>query len=158
MLRRKRRKQSVRTEFETIDELREYIRAAMRQCMEGKVPSGLPAAEREKYLVQIRQLRKALRACVYGEGGEKDYIKRYIMGELARIGLTTRETERLLPVHMPERLSPARKFDILLYLSMKQYGKDGFLRFCDQWKLPGEVRREDGSYFEITAEDIGRIY
>ncbi len=158
MLSRKRRKQSVRPEFETIDELREYIRAAMRQCMEGKVPSGLPAAEREKYLVQIRQLRKALRACVYGEGGEKDYIKRYIMGELARIGLTTRETERLLPVHMPERLSTARKFDILLYLSMKQYGKDGFLRFCDQWKLPGEVRREDGSYFEITAEDIGRIY
>ncbi|MCH5273721.1 MAG: Flp pilus assembly complex ATPase component TadA [Lachnospiraceae bacterium] len=155
---RKRKKKAVRSEFGSIAELREYVRTRLRKRMEEGVPSGLPAAEREKYRVQIRQLRKALRACVYGEGGEKDYIKRYIMSELTEIGLTVKETERLLPVHAPERLPPARKFDILLYRSMKQYGKDGFLKFCDRWGLPGEIRREDGVYFEITPEDIERIY
>lgn len=155
---RKRKKRAVRPEFETIAGLREYIRAAMRDCMEGKSLSGLPAAEREKYLVQMGQLRKALRVCVYGEGGEKNYIKRYIMSELLHAELTTKEIERLLPVRTPEKLTPARKFDILLYLSMKQYGKDGFLKFCEQWELPGEIRREDGIYFEITPEDIERIY
>lgn len=159
MFRRQRRKKKTeRPVFETVAGLREYVRTAMRRCMEGEALSGLPAREREKYLIQTGQLRKALRRCVYGEGGEKNYIKSYIMGELEAAGLTVREMEQLLPVQAPERLPPARKFDILLYLSMKQYGKDGFLRLCDRWGLPREICREDGAYFEITSEDIERIY
>ncbi len=159
MLRGQRRKKKTeRPVFETVAGLREYVRTAMRRRMEGEELSGLPAREREKYLIQTGQLRKALRGCIYGEGGEKNYIKSYIMGELEVAGLTAREMEQLLPVQAPERLPPARKFDILLYLFMKQYGKDGFLKLCDRWGLPGEVCREDGCYFEITSGDIERIY
>ncbi|MDD6036483.1 MAG: ATPase, T2SS/T4P/T4SS family [Lachnospiraceae bacterium] len=155
---RRGKRKGKRPEFETIAQVTEYIRTAIRECMEGGIPSGLPAAEKEKYRLQVRQLRNALRACVYGAGGEKEYVKHYILRELLRADLTTGEIERLLPVYQPDRLSLARKFDILLFLWMKRYGKDGFLRFCEKWSLPGEVKREDGVYFEITAEDINRIY
>lgn len=153
-----RKKKAKRPEFRTMVQVREYIRERMRASMEGEVPLGLPPKEREKYRLQIRQLRKALRACVYGEEGEKEYLKHYILRELQSAGLSVTETQQLLPVSVPEKLTPKQKFDILLYLFMKQYGKDGFLRLCEKWNLPGEVKREDGVYFEITAEDIRQIY
>jgi len=148
----------LRDKFESIADVREYIRMELRKRMEGETEAGLPKGEREKYRLQIRQLRRALRECVYGEGGEKEYVKRYILGELLRAELSPEEKECLLPIRFPKRLSAARKFDILLYRYMKRHGKDGFLAFCDAWGLPKEVEREDGVYFEITGEEIEQIY
>lgn len=130
----------------------------MRLRMEAGIPAVLPVREREKYRLQISQLRKARRACVYGEEGDKLFLKHYILQEVQKLKLTEKELQQLFPVFEPERLTPKQKFDILLYLFMKQYGKDGFSKLCETWNLPGEVEREDGVYFEITAEDIGRIY
>ncbi len=152
------KKKRERPEFDSVESVREYIKAAMRTYMEKEMPFGLPQAEREKYRLQVRQLRSALRACVYGEGGEKEYVKHYIMRELQALGLTTKERDRLLPAYSPGRLSATQKFRILLYRYMKQYGKDGFRKLCETWELPGEVQREDGAYYEVTAEDIHRIY
>lgn len=157
-MRQSKKKSIRRKEFENLAEVREYIRTEMRKRMEEETEAGLPRGEREKLRRQIRLLRRALRECVFGESGAKEYVKRYIMGELLRAELSFQETERLLPVYSPEHLSAARKFDILLYHYKKQYGKDGFLKFCDIWQLPKEVEREDGGYFEITAEEIDDIY
>lgn len=154
----KNRKNVHRAEFESITQIRHYIKTNIRNYLEGDVPFGIPRTERTKYRLQVQQLRSALRACVYGEGGEKEYVKHYIMRELLNLNLTVRERERLLPVRSPHRLTPAQKFDILLFTYMKQYGKDGFLKLCERWGLPREVEREDGTYFEITAEDIHEIY
>ena len=152
------KKKRIRPEFESVEALREYMKTVMRVYMEQEKPLGLPKAEREKYRLQIRQLRNALRACVYGDGGEKEYVKHYIMRELIALELTTKERERILPAYSPEKLSATQKFRILLYRYMKRYGKDGFLNLCEKWELPGEVIREDGAYYEVTAEDIHRIY
>jgi len=152
------KKKRERPEFDSVESVREYIKTVMRTYMEKEMPFGLPQAEREKYRLQIRQLRSALRACVYGEGGEKEYVKHYIMRELQILGLTTKERDRLLPAYSPGRLSATQKFRILLYRYMKQYRRDGFLKLCEHWKLPGEVLREDGAYYEVTEEDIHRIY
>lgn len=151
-------KKRERPEFNSVEAIREYMKAGMRTYMEQQLPLGIPRAEREKYRLQIRQLRNALRACVYGDGGEKEYVKHYIMRELIASELTTKERERLLPAYNPEKLSAIQKFRILLFRYMKHYGKDGFIKLCEKWKLPGEVMREDGAYYEVTAEDIHRIY
>jgi len=154
----KRRKNVERPEFETIVQVREYIKSGIRSYMESEVPFGIPPAERKKYRLQVQMLRNSLRACVYGEGGEKEYVKHYIMRELEKMNLSIRERDNLMPVHNAEQLSPSRKFHILLYRYMKQYGKDGFIKLCEIWNLPGEVEREDGYYYEITGDDIHRIY
>lgn len=126
--------------------------------MERELPKGLPAAERKKYQIQMQQLRYAFRACLYGDGGEKEYVKHYIMRELEALELSAVERNRLLPIGDTERLTVIQKFRILLYRYMNQYGKDGFYKFCEDWNLPGEVERKDGRYYEITEEDIRKIY
>lgn len=153
-----RKQKETRPAFYTLEALREYLRGEMRKQMEREMLTGLPGKEQEKYRLQIRQLRKALRGCVCGDNGEKEYVKAYIKKELLRLELSVKEWWELLPVGSPGRLSPGRKFDILLYRYMKEFGKDGFLRFCEEWGLPGEVLREDGSYYEITAEKVEEIY
>lgn len=155
---RQKRKNGKRQEFESIDGLREHIKSTIRALMEEETLTGLPKGERKKYRLQIQQLRSALRACVYGDGGEKQYVKHYIMRELTALNLSVKERNLLLPVDNPERLTATQKFAVLLYRYEKQYGKNAFMELCDRWKLPGQIEREDGTYFEITAEDIHRIY
>lgn len=147
-----------RPKVETMEQLREYMKSVIRKYSEGEIPFGLPQRQKKKYAVQVQKLRQALRACVYGEGGEKAYVKYFIMRELIALGLTLAERERLLPINATERLTPKQKFDILLYFYMKRYGTEGFLRLCTVWNLPGQVERSDGTYFEITAEDVHRMY
>lgn len=155
---RQKRKNGKRQEFESIDGLREHIKSTIRALMEEETLTGLPKGEQKKYRLQIQQLRSALRACVYGDGGEKQYVKHYIMRELTALNLSVKERNLLLPVDNPERLTATQKFAVLLYRYEKQYGKNAFMELCDRWKLPGQIEREDGTYFEITAEDIHRIY
>lgn len=130
----------------------------IRKYSEGEIPFGIPRREKKKYGIQVQKLRQALRACLYGEGGEKAYVKYFIMRELIALNLTWEEKNRLLSVNVPEQLLPKQKFDILLYSYMKRYGTEGFLRLCSVWDLPGKVERADGTYFEITAEDVNRMY
>lgn len=154
---RKNRKDS-RPEFETIRQIREYIKQTIRVYLESDVPIGIPVSERRKYRFRVQQLRNSLRTCVYGDGGDKEYVKHHIMRELEKLMLTVKERECLLPLHTPEKMSGMQKFRILLYRYMKQYGKEGFRKLCEFHGLPGEVKREDGFYFEITEEDISCIY
>lgn len=147
-----------RPEFETIGQIREYIKQTIRDYLESDVPPGVPASERKKYRFRVQQLRHSLRACVYGDDGEKEYVKHHIMRELEKLRLTVREREELLPLHAPERMNGTQKFRILLYCYMKQYRKEGFRKLCELHGLPGEVIRDDGAYFEITEEDISRVY
>ena len=155
---RKKSEWEKRAEFVTLSDVREYIRGKMHEDMEGEMPKGLPPAEREKYRRYLMQLRRSLRACVYGESGDKLFVKAYIHRCLEKAGITQRERENLLPLWQPEKLSPARKFDILLFEQTKIHGKDAFLAFCNRWKLPGTVSYTDGEYYEITADEIERIF
>lgn len=151
-------KKTQRPEFTDINGLREFLRQKMQTDMESSPPKNLPEQEKEKYLLRYQRLRKALRSCIYGEGGEKDYVKAYLRNQIGAMELTYGECNRLLPVNDLQRLESARKFDILMYEEMKSEGKDAFLSFCAKHGLPKEVRYEDGDYYEITSADIDAIY
>ena len=147
-----------RPEIETIGQIRDYIKQTIRIYLESNVPTGIPVSERKKYRIKVQQLRHSLRTCVYGDDGEKSYVKHFIMRELEKMNLTVRERDILLPVQNPERMDGTQKFRVLLYRYMKKYEKEGFRKLCELYGLPGEVKREDGTYFEITEADISRIY
>ena len=153
--RKKRRRRPV---MESCAQLTVYVRNRLQEYLEGTGAFQLPGKEREKFELQIQQLRNALHCCMYGAGGEKEYVKYIILRMLEEMELTPSERERLLPVNDPAYLSGKQKFDVLLFHYMKQYGKDAFLVLCDKWNLPKEVQREDGGYFEITEEDIHEIF
>lgn len=147
-----------RPEFLETEQLREYVKVAIRAYLESEIPFGLRKEERKKYSLQVQRLRHALRACVYGEVGEKEYVKHYIMREISALTLSIRERESLLPVNNRERLTATQQFRILLYRYMKQYGKDGFRKLCEVGGFPREIKREDGCYYEISEEDIRQLY
>lgn len=155
---RKRRREDGRREFVELEELREYVKASIRTYLESEVPFGLRKEEREKYRLQIHRLRRALRSCVYGEGGEKEYVKHYIMREISALNLSVWEKTCLLPVNKEERLTAGQQFRILLYRYMKQYGKDGFRKLCEAGGFPQETEKEDGCYYEITEQEIRQLY
>ena len=111
---RKNRKDD-RPEFETIVQIRTYIKQTIRIYLESDVPPGLPVSERQKYRFRVQQLRNSLRTCVYGDDGEKEYVKHHIMRELEKLKLTVREREGLLPLRTPEKMSATQKFRVLLY-------------------------------------------
>ncbi len=153
-----RKKLGRRPVMESVGQLASYIRSCMGEYLEGGIPYGIPIRERVKYERQVQQLRNALHCCMYGAGGEKEYVKHVIFRMLEEMELTSSERETLLPLRDSVRLSGKQKFDVLLFYYMKKYGEDGFLFLCDRWGLPGEVIREDGAYFEITEKDIHEIY
>lgn len=157
-MRRKRARDTDRPEFVEIENLRNYVKVAMRSYLESETPFGLRKEERRKYCLQVQRLRYALRACVYGEGGEKEYVKHYIMRQVTALNLSVWEKSCLLPVNNPEKLTASHQFRILLYRYMKQYGKDGFCKLCEAGGYPREIQREDGIYYEITEDDIGQMY
>ena len=76
---------------------------------------------------------------------------------LNELNLSVRERELFLPINNKERMTAGKMFRILLYQYMKQYGRDGFRELCKRWKLPGEIEREDGWYYEITEDDIRKM-
>ena len=149
---------SGRQEFVDPECLQEHVKSAIRIYLESEIPLGLRKEEREKYRLQIHRLRRALRNCVYGDGGEKEYVKHYIMREISALNLSVWEKTCLLPVNIPEKLTAPQCFRILLYRYMKQYGKDGFRKLCEEGEFPRETEREDGAYYEITEQDIRQIY
>jgi len=157
-MRGKWRRDTDRPEFIEPKILYEYVKTAIREYLENDIPFGLRKEEKEKYRLQVKRLRHALRSCVYGEGGEKDYVKHYIMREISAVNLSVWEKNCLLPVNNPEKLTAEHQFRILLYRYMKQYGKDGFRKLCEKGGFPRETEREDGSYYEITEQDIRHIY
>lgn len=157
-MRGKRRRDADRPEFVELKSLRAYVKSAIREYLESDTPFGLRKEEREKYRLQVQRLRHALRTCIYGEGGEKDYVKHYIMREIVGLNLSVWEKTCLLPVNNPEKLTAEQQFRIILYRYMKQYGKDGFRKLCEKGGLPRETEREDGNYYEITEQDIRQIY
>ena len=157
-MRGKWRRDTDRPEFIEPKILYEYVKTAIREYLENDIPFGLRKEEKEKYRLQVKRLRHAMRSCVYGEGGEKDYVKHYIMREISAVNLSVWEKNCLLPVNNPEKLTAEHQFRILLYRYMKQYGKDGFRKLCEKGGFPRETEREDGSYYEITEQDIRHIY
>lgn len=157
-MRKKRRRAEDRPEFVEIHILREYVKSVIRNYLESEIPFGLRKEEREKYRMQVHRLRHALRTCVYGEGGEKEYVKHYILREISAVNLSVWEKNSLLPISNREKLSVENQFRILLYRYMKQYGKNGFRKLCEKGGLPREIKREDGDYYEITDQDIRQIY
>ena len=118
---------------------------------------GLNKTETQKREKQKLRLSKALRNCSFGDTGEKEYVKDYMMDLLQRFYKINESTiDRVIPFPSENQLNGQDKFEILLYLYKKSYGKDAFEELCREIQIDKE--HEDGIYHEITEEDINKVY
>lgn len=118
---------------------------------------GLNKTETEKREKQKIRLSRALRNCSFGDTGEKEYVKDYMKELLQRFYKINESTiDRVIPFFSEDQLNCQDKFEILLYLYKKNYGKDAFEELCRE--IPMDKEHEDGIYYEITEEDIEKVY
>ncbi len=108
------------------------------------------------------QLIRAIRTCGYGDLNAKEFVKDYIRKLLQKeFNVTEGTVDKVLPFENAILLDVRDKFDILLYLYTKKYGLDGFYHMITEngfHKLKGNGSREDEYHYEITSEDINKLY
>lgn len=115
--------------------------------------------EAKKREEQKKILRDAVRNCVYGAQGEKNYLKDYIRELLqCRLGVTEETIEQCMPFSTPESLSAREMFDIMMYLKSKSNYKTAFQRIAEEnnWFQPKETA--DGYHYIVTKEDVENAY
>lgn len=127
---------------------------------ENPYESGMDQGEVEGRLREKKELRKALKHCVFGDKNSKIYIKDYIKTLLlGKYKLTNESIEEAIPFSRKQYLTCQDKFEILLYWYEKEYHLNALEQIIEQYQLAQPKYDKQGSiYFEITKEDIETIY
>lgn len=127
---------------------------------ENPYESGMDQGEVEGRLREKKELRKALKHCVFGDKNSKIYIKDYIKTLLlGKYKLSNESIEEAIPFSRKQYLTCQDKFEILLYWYEKEYHLNALEQIIEQYQLAQPKYDKQGSiYFEITKEDIETIY
>lgn len=127
---------------------------------ENPYESGMDQGEVEGRLREKKELRKALKHCVFGDKNSKIYIKDYIKTLLlGKYKLSNESIEEAIPFSRKQYLTCQDKFEILLYWYEKEYHLNALEQIIEQYQLAQPKYDKQGSiYFEITKEDIEIIY
>ncbi len=145
-------------DFET---LLEGIMDTFTQLLrENPYESGLSQKQLKERLNNRGLLRNALRNCVYGDLQAKLFIKDSIRDILVKkYGFDNQKIQESIPFHDPFSLKAEEKFSILLYLYRREWGMYGLERLIQDYELDRPRFQEEGlRYYEITEEDIHRVY
>lgn len=144
----------------TIEQLAQKVKEVINENMNVDIAAlGLSQAETKKREEQRKLLKNAVRTCMYGGRGEKEYLIDYIRNLLQkRFGIDEVSINFGIPFHMPDRCSSRDLFDILLYLYSKENYKTGFLNLAKAhgWLEPDV--REDGLHYVVTEEMLRKAY
>lgn len=116
--------------------------------------------EIKKRLQYKKELRNALKTCVFGDRRAKTYVKDHMKDILVgKYKLDEQAMEEAIPFSRKEKLTPQDKFDILLYFYFREYGYRGLDRLISEYELDLPKRDELGlPCYVITAEDVESVY
>jgi len=115
--------------------------------------------ETKKREQQKARLNNALRSCAQGNVGEKEYVKDYIKELLqCKLNINEKTINQVIPFHSFNMLTEQDKFEILLHVYKKEYGTAAFEKLSNQCGFDKPKTNENGTYYEITKEDIANAY
>ncbi len=116
--------------------------------------------EEAKRREQLRnRLKRAVRTCMNGDFGEKEFLKDYIRDILQkRCGINEFSINEVIAFTQPSKMSAMDQFDILLYLYEKRFRMEGFKKLCKAYGLDLPKENERGVYYQITAKDVREVY
>lgn len=140
--------------------LMEVMDTFHRLLRENPYETGKNRDEIEKQLTHKKELRNALKNCVYGDRRSKIYVKEYLKDILIRKYKINKESiEESIPFSSPRRLTVQDKFEILLYFYKRTYHSSALEQLIEENSLDRPVYdEEENPYYEITAEDITALY
>lgn len=144
----------------SIEHLVEGIKNSFNEILKTNLyDMNLTKEEFDKRMKNRAHLRKALKACTYGDVYSKNYIKSYIRDLLIKIYNVNEENiNRIIPFHHRQALDIQTKFDIILYLYKRKYHYKGLEKMIMDYKMD-ELREIEGEeVYRITEQDIEAIY
>lgn len=112
-----------------------------------------------------RQLRnrssfiEALKRCIWGSDNDKLFVKDVIYDILKNYKLSSEDINSLIHFNIDARLSSLDKFDILIYVYKKDYGKNALKELIKKYRLDeAKITKDRHLHYEISGQDIERIY
>ncbi len=113
----------------------------------------------EKRKEQKERLNHAIRSCAEGYLGEREYLKDYIKDLIqSKLKISEETIDFVIPYGNILHLTEQDKFEILLQEYKQGYGLDAFGILNKKCRFDKEKQNENGSYYEVTKEDINKSY
>lgn len=144
----------------SIEQLAGMVKDVINENMNLDVDAlGLSKSETKKRKEQKKILRNAVRSCMHGGRGEKEYLIDYIKNLLQkRFYIDETSVNYSIPFMVPSRMSARELFDVLMHFYSKEDYRTAFVRLAKahDWFTPEE--REDGYHYVITEEMVRQAY
>lgn len=153
---RKQKKEALTIPFllsEVMDTFHQMLR-------ENPYDSGKNRDQIRKQLLHKKELRAALKNCVFGDRPSKTYVKDYIKEILVqKYKVDQASIEEAIPFSNPGKLSHQDKFEIVLYCYFKEYAYQALDYLIQENGLDQMKQDANGNgFYEITKEDVDDLY
>lgn len=114
-----------------------------------------------EYKREIRtrnEISNALKKCITGSDNDKQYVKDIIYEVVSKDKKIQANLDEVIPLSSRTKLTPTDKFDILLYVYKKNFGKKALSVIIKKYKLDRERNDKGENSYRINKEDIDKIY
>lgn len=135
-----------------------YVEKKVNEILRANLyEAGLSEAETERLRSRKNELRTALNSCGVGDINAKSYMKNMIGGLLtSKLMYGEREYGRIIHFGNAGQLSPRDKFDILLHIAEKRWGRRALEHMIETSGILDGDMYTDGCRFSI--DDIDHMY
>ena len=146
----------------TIEKMTEFIKKRLDEITKINLYDiGLSEEELKRRKNKKYELKKALKGCTYGDINDKKYIKELIFDLLQKeYGVNEANISKAIPFDIPSMLTAQDKFDILIYVYIKEFGYEALTEFIKKYNL-AELKYLEGETkpsYVISGSEIESIF
>lgn len=146
----------------TIEKMTEFIKKRLDEITKINLYDiGLSEEELKRRKNKKYELKKALKGCTYGDINDKKYVKELIFDLLQKeYNVNESNISQSIPFDIPSMLNAQDKFDILIYVYIKEFGYEALTEFIKKYKL-AELKYLEGETkpsYVITGSEIEQIF
>lgn len=146
----------------TLEKMTEYVKRRLDEITKINLYDiGLSEEELKRRKNKKYELKRALKGCTYGDVNDKKYVKELIYDLLEKeYGVDETNISRAIPFDIPSLLTPADKFDILLYRYKQDFAYEALTELIKKYNLAvlKYISGEAKPCYVITKEEINHIY
>ncbi len=146
----------------TLEKMTDYVKRRLDEITKINLYDiGLSEEELKRRKNKKYELKRALKGCTYGDVNDKKYVKELIYDLLEKeYGVDETNISRAIPFDIPSLLTPADKFDILLYRYQQDFGYEALTELIRKYDLAvlKYISGEAKPCYVITKEEINHIY
>jgi pilus assembly protein CpaF len=120
---------------------------------------GLSIEEYQKRENKKKRLQHSLKECMYGSIQDKQFVKDFIFELLIKsYEINEKNIDFIIPFDSSDLLSVQDKFDSILHLYKKNFGKLALFNLIKEYNLDIMKNHDLNQYYYISEDEIERIF